>query len=176
MEHLTAVFRAAVAMCGDATLAEDLTQTTFLKAMQAFETFHRGTNCKAWLVGILRNTWIDWLRRKKTAGREVSLDDIQLAAPAAEPATSWSNAADLLNNFSDEQVIRALGRLPDEQRMTLYLIDVEGLSYDEVARITEVPLGTVKSRTSHARQALRERLDEHARELGFPGRTQNAPE
>jgi len=82
----------------------------------------------------------------------------------------WSNAEDVLANFSDDEVRRALGELPDDQRLTLFLVDVEGLSQEEVAEITGVPAGTVKSRTSRARAALKERLMAWAKEMGLSGR------
>jgi RNA polymerase sigma-70 factor (ECF subfamily) len=166
LPHLEAVYRAAVAICGQEPLAQDLTQTAYLKALQSFATFRPGSNCKAWLLSILRNCWIDYLR-SRASKKEVNLDDCPPPADAAATPTSWSNAADLLENFSDKDVIKALTQLPDEQRLTLYLIDVEQMSYADVARITDAPVGTVKSRTSYARSALRARLEEHARELGF---------
>lgn len=176
LPHMDSVFRAAVAICGDDQLAEDLTQTAYLKALEGFASFQQGTNCKAWLLTILRHAWIDRVRRRKVSGTEVNLDARPPVAAASEEETRWSDAEDLLDNFSDEQVIRAMRRLPEEQRLTLYLIDVEEMSYAEVAGITDVPVGTVKSRTSHARSALKEKLGAHARELGFQGRRQNAPE
>jgi len=162
--HLDAVHRAAVALCGRRDQAEDLVQTTFLKAVAHFGSFRVGTNCKAWLMRILRNTWIDGLRRGRAAGPTASLADDPPAPPGPQP-TTWSDAHDLLENFSDEQVIRALQSLPDDQRLTLYLIDVEELGQDQVAEITGVRVGTVKSRTSRARQALRGKLLEHAKDL-----------
>ena len=165
--HMGSVYRAAYSLSGDAARAEDLVQATFLKALQRFGTFEPGTNCKAWLMQILRNTWIDELRHAKVVGTTVPADEnLPADRPGAE-ATSWSDARDVLENFSDEQVIKALGELGDDQRLTLYLIDVEQLSQEEVAGITGVPVGTVKSRLSRARSALEMRLEAHARDLGF---------
>jgi RNA polymerase sigma-70 factor (ECF subfamily) len=169
LPHLEAVYRAAVAICGQEALAGDLTQTTYLKAMQSFATFRPGTNCKAWLLSILRNCWIDYLR-SRASKKEANLDDCPPPADTTATPTAWSNAADLLENFSDKDIIKALTQLPDEQRLTLYLIDVEQMSYADVAKITDAPVGTVKSRTSYARSALRAKLEEHAREMGFPRR------
>ncbi|MHC4984058.1 MAG: sigma-70 family RNA polymerase sigma factor [Planctomycetota bacterium] len=165
--YLDSVYRAAYAICGSLPQAEDLVQATFLKALQRFGSFKPGTNCKAWLLKILRNTWIDELRHAKVVGTTVPANDELLAdRPRAQP-TSWTDAQDVLENFSDEDVIRALAALPEEQRLTLYLIDVEGLSQEEVARITGVAVGTVKSRASRARAALEGRLEAYARELGI---------
>jgi len=158
LPHLDVVFRAALALCGRIRDAEDLAQDTFLKAFEHFESFKSGTNCKAWLLRILRNTWIDRLRRDRGRVQIVTLEEELVAEPARANEIVWSNAEDLVANFSDEQMIKALKRLPDDQRLTVFLIDVEQLSQQEVAEITGVAVGTVKSRTSRARVALKEEL------------------
>lgn len=172
MPHLDSVFRTAVALCGGRRdQAEDLAQAAMLKALEQFASFALGTNCKAWLLQILRNHWIDQLRRRKLAGPAVELDEQQLAArPQAEDEPPIGDLALLIERFSDEQVIRALQGLPEELRWTLLLTDVEGLSTDEAAEVLGVAPGTVKSRAWRARERLREKLAGHARELGFPGR------
>ena len=144
--HLDSVYRAAWALCADPHDAEELVQATMLKALERFQSFQTGTNCRAWLLRILKNTWFDELRHRKVVGPTVPVDDTPLQVrPSAEP-TVWSNPRDLLANFADEQIIRALRELPDELRLTLYLVDVEGLSYDEIAAALEIPRGTVESR------------------------------
>jgi RNA polymerase sigma-70 factor (ECF subfamily) len=169
LPHLDHVYRAAVALCGRTNEAEDLTQTTFARALERFETFSPGTNCKAWLFQILRNIWIDQLRRKQVAGSAVPLDEALVAQESGVEETVWSDAEDLLQNFSDDQVIAALRQLPDDQRLTLFLVDVEQLSQQEVAEITGVAVGTVKSRTSRARRELKNRLLPYAKEMGLKG-------
>jgi RNA polymerase sigma-70 factor (ECF subfamily) len=170
MPHLDAVHRAAVAICGNRDEASDLVQTTFAKALERFGSFRPGTNCKAWLMTILRNTWIDDLRRRKTAGTQLPLVEEIVASPPPVEQAVWTDASDILENFADEDVIRALGELPDEQRLTLFLMDVEGLPHEDVAVITDVAVGTVKSRTSRARALLKDRLLEHAKAAGLVGR------
>lgn len=167
--HLDSVYRTAAALCGRQDEAEDLTQATFVKALERFETYTPGTNCKAWLLQILRNTWIDRLRQKKVRGTVVPLDEAQAVEEPEVEETVWSDAEDLLENFSDELIVEALRSLPDDQRLTLFLIDVEQLSQQEVAAITGVAVGTVKSRTSRARSELKRRLTTYAREMGFEG-------
>ena len=166
MVHLTAVYRAAIALCGNQELSEDLVQSTMLKAYERFSSFNKGTNCKAWLLCILRNTWIDHLRKERVKPTALALAEERVAESKIEE-TTWSNADDLLENFSDEQVIRALQRLPEDQRLTLYLVDVEQLSQDDIATITEVAVGTVKSRASRARSALKQSLQSYVRDLHF---------
>lgn len=169
MSHLDAVYRAAYSMCSDCQTAEDLTQTTFLRAFERFDSFAKGTNCKAWLLSILRNKWIDLIRHKNAVGHIQQIDENTAAKNQADTEIKYSNCHDMLENFSDEQVINALKSLPDEQRFTLFLIDVEQLSYDDAAEIMDTPVGTIKSRTSRARAMLKHKLFSHAKEMGFAG-------
>ncbi len=167
MPYIDNVYRVAVALCKQQDMAEDLTQAAFIKALERFGTFRTGTNCKAWLLTILRNTWIDELRHRMRTGTQVPIEESLLPdRPHAEPNT-WTDADDVLENFSDADVIQAMKQLPDEQRLTLFLVDVEQLDHEEVAEITQVAVGTVKSRSSRARATLRQKLQAHAKELGF---------
>lgn len=170
LPHLDAAFRAAFALCGQAHEAEDLVQTTFVKALERFDSFEPGTDCKSWLLQILRNTWIDKLRHRKIVGVSVSIEDTQIADKPVPEDITWSDARDILEAFSDDQVINALGELPDEQRLALFLADVEQLGHQEIANIMDVPVGTIKSRTSRARATLKKRLMAHAKDLGLMGR------
>ena len=145
MPHLDAVYRAAVALCGSRSQADDLAQATFLKACQRFDSFQVNTNCKAWLLRILRNTWIDELRHRRVVGTELPLDEQLLGGEQDEQPEDWPEPDDLLEVFADEQIIRALQELPDDQRLTLYLVDVEQLSQAEAADVLDVAVGTVKS-------------------------------
>ncbi len=169
LPHLNAVYRAAVAICGHQREADDLVQDTFLRAIEGFELFEQGTNCKAWLLQILRNTWIDRLRHRKIVGRIMTLDEEIVAETSKDYETVWSNAGDLIENFSDEQIIKALSELPEDQRLTLFLSDVEQLSQKEVAQITGVAVGTVKSRASRARAELKDKLSFYAKQMGLIG-------
>ncbi len=169
MPHLGTVYRAAVAMCGNRDDAEDLTQTTFLKAFERFESFEKDTNCKAWLLSILRNKWIDLMRHRSTIGQVLQIDESIIASQEQNDEIKYSNCEDLLANFSDEQIIKALRSLPAEQRFPLFLVDVEQLSHEDVAEIMDMPVGTVKSRISRARAILRIKLFSHAKEMGFTG-------
>ena len=170
MPHLDAIYRAALVLCGDRSRAEDLAQTTFLKAFEKFSTFAPGTSCKAWLMRILRNSWIDQLRHRNVVPDTVPLDENVLASPEVSDRAGWSDPREILEEFSDQQVIRALTDLPEDQRLSLLLTDVEGLSQDEVAAVMGVAVGTVKSRTSRARAALKIVLAHHAEDLGMTGR------
>lgn len=165
--HIDAVYRTAFALCNDHQQAEDLVQTTYLKAFEQFGSFKSGTNCKAWLLRILRNKWIDQLRHNRVVGTTLPIEEAIVADPNGDKEVVWNDCEDLLEKFSDEQVIGALKRLPEEQRLTLFLIDVEQLSQADVAEIMGVAIGTVKSRASRARAALKKNLLPYAEKLGF---------
>jgi RNA polymerase sigma-70 factor (ECF subfamily) len=169
LPHIELVFRVAMTYCHDPARADDLVQETYLKAFKRFESFRNGTNIKAWLLRIMHNTWIDLLRHRKVVGPTVPVEEQRLAHPQPDgrDGNRWSNPQELLENFSDEQIIKALRDLGEEQRLSLYLVDVEGFSHEDVAAITDVAVGTVKSRTSRARHELKRRLESHARDLGF---------
>lgn len=165
---LDAAYRAAMAMCGRPEPAEDLVQETYLKAWQKFDTFRLGTNFKAWLMRILRNGYIDQARRQGLV-RFVTLDEESPpeARAGGEPEDAARDEAAILEGFSDQQVLEALAKLPDDQRLALLLVDVERMDHRDVAEVLDVPEGTVKSRTSRARTALRQMLSAHAKDLGF---------
>ena len=176
LPQMDAVYRAAVALCGRREHAEDLVQTTFTKALASFGSFEEGTNCKAWLLQILRRTWLDELRHLRVAGPALPIDEVQLAARDCDPEPTDLDPAAILESFSDEQVIAALLDLPEDQRMSLFLTDVAGLSGDEAAEIMDVPVGTIKSRTCRARAALRRALASHAKDMGFGKNGHGTPE
>jgi RNA polymerase sigma-70 factor (ECF subfamily) len=166
LPHLDAVFRVAIRLANDESRAEDLTQETMLKAYRSWHQFRPGTNAKAWLLTILRNTFINEYRKTKRAGKEVDID-------AIEPFTVFHDLhhADPEGAFFakivDDEVLRAIDALPEEFRETLVLSDVEGLTYAEISQVTGVPVGTVKSRLFRARQALQRELYDYAVEMGY---------
>ena len=165
--YIDAVYRVAFALSGKQDKAEDLTQDTFAKALDRFGSFRLGSNCKAWLLRILRNTWIDKLRHMKVVGPQVLVNEEILPGPEHAEETVWTDATDILGNFADEEVIHAMKQLPDDQRLTVFLVDVEQLSHQEVAEVMDVAVGTVKSRSSRARAELRRTLLAHAKDMGF---------
>lgn len=167
LPHLNAVYRAAMALCGHSSEAEDMVQATYLKAMESFGSFETGSNFRAWLLSILRNAWIDEMRRRQRHEKTLPLDEERIEQPVSPQEVAWTNPRDLLENFSDEKVIKALQQLPDGQRLTLFLIDVEQYSQDEVAQITGTEVGTVKSRTSRARANLKLQLKQYASDIGY---------
>jgi len=170
MPYLDNVFRMALTLCRSRPQAHDLTQTTFMKAFKQFGAFEIGTNCKAWLLRILRNTWLDWLRHQKVSGTTVPIVEDDLVESPQADIQEWHDASDILERFSDEQVIDAMNMLPEDQRLTVFLVDVEGMSQEDAAEMLDVPVGTIKSRTSRARARLKTLLAAHAKDLGLLGR------
>jgi RNA polymerase sigma-70 factor (ECF subfamily) len=151
--------------------ADDLAQETLLKAFSALDSFREGTDMRAWLLRILRNTRIDKLRSKAREAGNVSLDAAEIDPPAADDSgaidddEAWQDPQRVLEAFSDHQIIVALRELPEEIRFTLLLVDVQQLDHAEAASILEVPVGTIKSRAHRGRAMLREKLLPHAKEL-----------
>lgn len=165
------VLRLAHLLTGNAAEGEDLAQETLLKAFKSIGSFAEGTDVKAWLTTILRNARVDRLRAAGHALSIKSLDALEQEPQQPErqevvPAeTVWETPEEILNSFSDAQVIEALQKLPEEIRLTLLLVDVEQLDHRDAAAILAVPVGTIKSRTHRGRGRLREALLPLARQL-----------
>ncbi|ASU81990.1 RNA polymerase subunit sigma [Nocardiopsis gilva YIM 90087] len=164
------LYPTALRMTRNAADAEDLVQETFTKAFANFHQFKAGTNLRAWLYRILTNTFINGYRKKQREPRQDSTDEIkdwQLAAADAHTSSGARSAEmEVLDHLPDSDIRVALAELPEEFRLVVYLIDIEGYSYKEVAARMGTPLGTVMSRLHRARRQLREMLTDYARERG----------
>lgn len=167
---LDQLYGAAMKMTRNPQDAQDLVQETYLKAFSAFESFQEGTNLKAWLYRIMTNSYINVYRKKQRQpylGVVEDLEDWQLGGAESTTAMSSRSAeAEAIDRTPDSVVTRALNDLAEDFRMAVYLADVEGFSYQEIADIQEVPIGTVMSRLHRGRARLREALGEYAREQG----------
>ena len=170
--HAATVLRTARFLCHDPAEADDVAQETLVKAFRSLDTFREGTDVRAWLMTILRNTRIDRLRSRASHKGEISLDAMPFEPAGEDRPTAgvdehpaWDDPQGLLQQFSDRHVIQALGRLPEEIRWTLLLVDVEGMDHADAAAVLNVPVGTVKSRAHRGRAMLRESLIPMAKDL-----------
>jgi RNA polymerase sigma-70 factor (ECF subfamily) len=150
--------------------ARDLVQDTYLKAFNSFHQFEEGTNLRAWLYRVLTTTFINSYRKDQRRPQLAAgeLEDWQLAEAQSHTSDLGKSAeAEALENLPDSDIKRALQEIPEEFRIAVYLADVEGFSYKEIADIVEVPAGTVMSRLHRGRKLLREKLADYAKELGY---------
>jgi RNA polymerase sigma-70 factor (ECF subfamily) len=172
MPHADALLRTALRMTRNSSDAEDLVQETYLKAYRFFNRFERGTNIRAWLFKIMTNLFINSYRDKAKRPEETSFDDMEefslyskLAGGAQKGGTNPEK--ELFDKLYGDEVQKALDRLPEEFKMVVLLNFVEGFSYQEIAEILGIELGTVKSRLHRGRRLLQKALWEFAKKSGF---------
>ena len=171
MPFVDSLYNTAFRMTRNPEDAEDLVQESYLKAYKYYDKFQEGTNFKAWLFKILKNTFINNYRRRQQRPPQSDFAEIE---ESFETQVSdevkrriKSPEEELLEDVLDEDVQRALDDLPTDYRMAVVLADLEGFSYKEIAEILELPVGTVMSRLYRGRKLLEESMLSYAREHGY---------
>jgi RNA polymerase sigma-70 factor (ECF subfamily) len=170
LQYMNQLYAAAMRYTKNPEDAQDLVQDTYAKAYTSFHQFEPGTNLKAWLYRVLTTTFINTYRKdqRRPQTSDSELEDWQIAEASSHTSDQGKSSEDVvLENLPDSDIKNALAEIPEEFRMAIYLADVEGFSYKEIAEIVGVPAGTVMSRLHRGRKQLREKLSDYARERGY---------
>ncbi|MBK6274128.1 MAG: sigma-70 family RNA polymerase sigma factor [Saprospirales bacterium] len=169
LPHADALYNFAYHLTYNEADANDLVQETFMKAFRFINLYESGTNSKAWLFKILKNAFINEYRKKKKEPEKVDYDDVITFSDEDDDnsAAYFDLREELFDGIMGDEITVALNRLPIDFKTVILLCDVEGFSYEEIAKIIDIPIGTVRSRLHRARNVLKESLKEYAQKMGF---------
>ena len=167
--HMDALYHFGLRLTSDPDEADDLLQETYLKAYRFFDKFEQGTNCKAWLFRIMKNSFINMYRRSAKEPDKVDYNDVEEFYPTIRDESTDPNdlEARIFSNVLDDEVSASLESLPEEFRTVVILCDIEGFTYEEISEFVNCPIGTVRSRLHRGRKMLREKLTDYAQEHGY---------
>ncbi len=167
--HLDALYNFALRLTSDPNEAEDLVQDTVVKAYRFFSSYEKGTNAKAWLFRILKNSYINNYRKKSKKPQQVDYDEVSTFYETVRAErTDTSDLEDkMYRELMDDDITGALEQLPEDFRTVVLLCDVEGFTYEEIANMLDVPIGTIRSRLHRGRNLLKAQLLEYAQQRGF---------
>jgi RNA polymerase sigma factor (sigma-70 family) len=169
LPHIDSLYNFAVFLENNDEQAKDLLQETYLRAYKFINYYEKGTNAKAWLIRILKNTFINEYRRKSKLPLKVDFEETYQQADEDED-TATQNVdlrQEIFHNLVGDEITSAVNALPVDYRLIILLCDVEGFKYDEIAKIIDVPIGTVRSRLHRARNMLKEKLKDYAEKRGY---------
>ncbi len=149
--------------------AADLVQETYLKAFKFIDKFEDGTNSKAWLFKIMKNAYINDYRKRAKRPTQVDYEELVAYHDGDDPQLSsyYDIREDLFDNVMGDEITAAINSIPDDFKTVIFLCDIEEFSYEEIAKILEIPIGTVRSRLFRARNMLKELLKNYAEKMGF---------
>ncbi len=167
--HMDALYNFALKMTHDPDEADDLLQETYLKAYRFFDKFEHGTNCKAWLFRIMKNSYINIYRKNHREPDKVDYGEIEefYETIKSDRASDNDLESEIFENVLDDEVMSAVQSLPDDFRTVILLCDIEGLTYEEIAEFVDCPIGTVRSRLHRARKMLAVKLNDYAKRKGY---------
>ena len=169
MPHINSMYNFAFRLTMDEDDAKDLVQDTYLKAFRFIESFEKGTNAKAWLFRILKNSFINEFRKKSKKPTTIDYQEVETyynSEDMNQPIIA-SLKANIVHDLMGDEISRALNSLDVDFKTVIILCDLEGFKYDEMAKILDIPIGTVRSRLHRARNLLKEKLETYAKKMGY---------
>ena len=170
MPHIDSMYNFAFRITNDEDGANDLVQDTYLKAFRFINSFQKGTNAKAWLFRILKNSFINDYRKKSKEPAKVDYQEVESVYNSADEP-QYNGTVDLrtemVHDLIGDEVAMSLNGLPVDFRTVIILCDIEGFTYEEMAKILDIPIGTVRSRLHRARNLLKEKLRSYATSMGY---------
>ena len=169
LPHIDAMYNFALKLTLDEENANDLVQETFLKAFRFASSFERGTNAKAWLFRILKNSFINDYRKKSKRPSQVDYNEVEnfYNSDDVDHSATVDLRSETMQERIGDEVATALNSLGVDFRIVIILCDLEGFTYEEMSKILDIPIGTVRSRLHRARNLLKEKLSEYAKNMGY---------
>jgi RNA polymerase sigma factor (sigma-70 family) len=169
MPHINSMYNFAYRLTFDEDDAKDLVQDTYLKAYRFIDSFQQGTNAKAWLFRILKNSFINDYRKKSKEPSKVDYQEVESYYNSEEVDRQITPdlRVEALKDMIGDEISNALNALDVDFRTVIILCDLEGFKYEEMAKILDIPIGTVRSRLHRARNLLKEKLSEYAKQMGY---------
>ncbi|MBO6494852.1 MULTISPECIES: sigma-70 family RNA polymerase sigma factor [Roseivirga] len=169
MPHVDSMYNFAFRLAFDEDDAKDLVQDTYLKAFRFINSFERGTNAKAWLFRILKNSFINEYRKKSKQPNKVDYNEVEQYYNSDDVDESFTTdlRVETVQHMIGDEISGALNGIPVDFRTVIILSDLEGFTYEEMSKILDIPIGTVRSRLHRARNMMKDKLASYAKEMGY---------